>query len=190
MKRTLENNLTIKIAMLTGLMAGIAGMPPTLRAVEASGPAAVSKMLSDAKTQSYRISIDAETLDTYVRQQPDLSWQSHATELNQMREDINAMGKTVSKLLSAKAEAAPWQAVAIDRIVPYLKEIAEDTTAAIEYLDKHQPQPKITGDYKGYIEANADESSHLARLVADYVDYGNSNERSHNLRRTLELPAK
>lgn len=183
-------HLTTKITILAGLVAGISGIVPVLKAVEATGPEAVSKMLSEAKTESYQVSVDADTLDSFVRLQPNVTWQSHADELSRMKENINNLGKTISKLQAAKAQAAPWQATAIDRIVPYLKEIAADTTSAIDYLNKHQVEPKMVGDYKDYIEANADESSHLARLVADYVDYGSSNDRSHNLRNKLELPAK
>jgi hypothetical protein len=184
------NNVRLRIALVAGLLAGIAGIMPVLKAVDLTGPNSVSKMLSDAKTQSYQISVDAETLYAFVRQQPGLPWESHAAELNQMKENINLMGKTLTKLQNAKSQAAPWEAVAIDRIVPYLKEIAADTTAAIEYLNHHQTQPKMVGDYRDYIEANADESSRLARMVADFVDYGKNNERSHKLRDKLELPEK
>jgi len=89
-----------------------------------------------------------------------------------------------------RGQAAPWQVSAIDRIIPYLREIADDTTAAIEYLNKNQSRLANNKEYKDYIEANADTSRELATLVAHFVDYGNHKSRYESLRKSLELPGK
>ena len=107
-----------------------------------------------------------------------------------MREDINTAAKTVAKLVDAKGKAEPWQATAIDRILPFMREIADDTTNAIDYLNKNQAKPLIIGSYKDYIEANSDTCKELASLIANFVDYGNNKNRYESLRKTLELPAK
>jgi hypothetical protein len=122
--------------------------------------------------------------------QPKLNWQTHAAEIERMKSDINAAAKTVGKLNDSKGQAADWQAVAIDRIIPYMKEIADNTTNAIEYLNNNQAKPLTTGDYRDFIEANSDTSRELASMIADFVDYGNSKSRYETLRRKLELPAK
>jgi len=171
--------------MIVSLVAGIVGLSPTL---QAANEESVSKLLAQAKTQSYAISVDATTLEAYTRQ-PTLDWSTHATEINRMRADINAAGQTVTALNDAKAQAAAWQATAIDRIIPYLREIATNTTAAIEFLNKNQMRLK-SAEYKDYIEANSDTSQELASLIAHFVDYGNHKSRYDSLRNTLELPAK
>jgi hypothetical protein len=174
------------IATLASLIAGLA-TTPALKA-DMADSTAVTKLLADAKTQSYAISVDATTLESYTRE--NISWQTHASEINRMKDDINATGKTVAALTSIRSQAAPWQATAIDRIIPYLRELASDTTSAIDFLNKNQSQINIRKEYKDYLEANADTSQELATLVAHFVDYGNHKNRYDSLRKTLELPAK
>lgn len=174
---------TIGITMLAGLVAGMIGMSPALMAADDE---AVSKLLGEAKMQSYAISVDAGVLESYTRETT-LSWVSHALEITRMKNDINAAGKTVASLSAAKAQAAPWQVTAIDRIIPFLREIASNTTAAIEYLNKNQSRLNAK-EYQDYIEANADTSQELSTLIAHFVDYGNHKDRYDSLRNKLELP--
>ncbi len=178
----LQRIYTIRFSTLACLVAGIVGVSPALMADEAS----VSRLLGQAKTQSYGISVDATTLESFTRQ-PNLNWTSHATEVARMKDDINAAAKTVAALNDAKSGAAAWQVTAIDRIIPYLKEIADDTNAAIEYLNKNQTRLKAA-EYKDYIEANSDTSQELATLIAHFVDYGNHKSRYESLKKSLELP--
>jgi len=185
----MKRRYTINFTMLVGLLAGAAGVAPVLNAAEAPESASVSKLFSDAKRQAYAISLDAATLESFTRI-PELSWESHALELDQMKADFSAAGKTVEKLTAERGQAAPWQVTAIDRIVPYLKEIAANTTSAIDYVNKNKSRPLTIGDYKDYLEANADTSRELATLIANFVDYGSSKSRSESLRNKLELPAK
>jgi len=180
----LDKSTKFRIATVAMVMAGFVGVSPALKAADED---AVSKLLGQAKTQSYAISVDATELDSFLRS--NLSWQTHAAELTRMKEDINATGKTVAALVAAKPQAVAWQATAIDRIVPYLKEIAADTTAAIEYLNKNQSR-LTSKEYKDYTEANADTSQELATLISHFVDYGNRKSRYDSLKNTLELPAK
>ena len=182
MESTLEKSTRFRITSLVLLLVG--ALSPALKAADEES---VSKLLAQAKTQSYAISVDATQLDSYLRS--NLSWQTHASELNRMKDDINATGKTVAALVNAKAQAVPWQATAIDRIIPYLKEIAADTTAAIEYLNKNQSRLTMK-EYKDYTEANADTSQELSTLISHFVDYGSHKDRADSLRKTLELPAK
>lgn len=175
--------------MLACLVAGITGISPALKAEDMPDSPAASKLLAEAKTQAFAISVDADTLESYTRE-PTLSWVSHALEITRMKNDINAAGKTVAALDAMKSQAAPWQVTAIDRIIPYLREIADDTTAAIEYLNKNQSRLANNKEYKDYIEANADTSQELATLVAHFVDYGNHKNRYESLKKSLELPGK
>lgn len=179
----------IRFGVLATILAGIAGISPGLKADEQPESQSVSKLLQDAKGQAYAISVDAGILESFMRQ-PQLNWQTHAAEISRMKEDINTAAKTVGKLNDSRGQAAAWQVVAIDRIIPFMKEIADDTTRAIEYLNKNQAKPLTTGDYRDYIEANADTSRELASMIADFVDYGNSKSRYESLRQKLELPAK
>jgi hypothetical protein len=180
----MTNHKTLKITLLGSLIAGIAGLSPAL---QAANEVSVSKLLAQAKLQSYMISVDATTLESYTRSS--LDWTTHAAEITRMKSDINATGATLAALNESKGHAEPWQVTAIDRIVPYLREIATNTTAAIEFLNKNQTRLKSI-EYKDYIEANSDTSQELASLIAHFVDYGNHKSRYEALKNTLELPGK
>jgi hypothetical protein len=187
--KTLKQNYTMKLTTLACLIAGIAGTTPALHAADVPDSMAVSKMLAEAKTQAYAISVDADALESYTRE-PSLSWESHAFEITRMKNDINATAKILTSLTAARAQASPWQVAAIDRIIPFMQEMAADTTAAIEYLNKHHTQLATKKEYTDYIEANADTSRELSTLISHFVDYGNRKSRYDSLRSSLELPAK
>lgn len=181
---------TFQITALACLAASAFAFVPALKAAEAPESASVSKLLQDAKRQAYGISLDADTLSSYMRQ-PNLDWRTHAAEIERMKNDINDEAKTVGKLNDARLQAAPWQVTAIDRIIPLMKELATNTTNAIEFINKNQnTKPLTVGDYKDYLEANADTSKDLASLISDFVDYGSSKTRAESLRQKLELPGK
>jgi len=173
--------------ILPCLVAAFTCLPHPLQAADAPGSPAVSKLLLEAKKQSSLIAADATLLRSYG--QSNLDWTTHGKQITRMRNHINAAAKTVTALDSLKSHAAPWQAVAIGRILPYMREMAEDTTNAIDYINKNQSRLSDK-EYKDYIEANSDMSRELATLVAQFVDYGNSKGNYEKLQQKLEFPGK
>jgi len=145
----------------------------------------VSKLLADAKTQALQLREDAATMEAYTRMTSD--WESHAVVVNQIKEHVNVAGKTLAKLEELRDSASPWQQTAIDRIKPLLKEIAHDTDTVIGFINT-KPTRLFNLEYKDFIEANADNADHLARLVADFVDYGRAKSRLDRLAGKLEIP--
>lgn len=144
----------------------------------------VSKLLSEAKTMAFQIREDASQMESFTRM--NVSWESHAAAIAQVREHVNALGKQVNKLKDARAAASPWQRTAIDRIVPYLDELGGYTSAVIEHISgttRHTPD-----EYKDYLEANADYSSDLAAMISDFVNYGKTKQRMERLSTKLEIP--
>lgn len=94
----------------------------------------VSKLLEDIKSQAADLQRDSDELEAFTRS--DVSWQSYADELERIKERINTIGKTISKLQSLENSASPWQREAIERIIPVAQKLASNTTAAIEHLRK------------------------------------------------------
>jgi hypothetical protein len=148
----------------------------------------VNQLLSDAKAEAYQLSLDASTMESYTRSAT-TTWQSHAVAVMQMKEHVNAAGRTLTKLDDARKSASPWQATAIDRIKPLLKEIASTTENVIGYINKN-PSRLGTPEYRDYIETNSDTASALAGLIGDFVNYGNTRDRLDRLSKKLELPGK
>lgn len=143
----------------------------------------VSKLLSEAKTMAFQLKEDAVTMESYTRME--VSWQSHAAAINQIKEHINALGKQVAKLKAAENTASPWQKIAIGRINPFLDELSGYTTAVIERLNGDRKH--TIADYKDYLEANADYATDLAAMIGDFVDYGNAKDRVEHLGAKLEV---
>jgi hypothetical protein len=127
---------------------------------------------------------DSDTLESYTRS--GVSWPTHAEELNQMKDRINTIGKTISKLQNLRSSASPWQQEAIDRIIPVAEKLASNTTAAIEHLNKN-PLKINEPQYQEYIKSNAETSSHLAALVKDFVEYGKTRTMLEAYERKLEV---
>jgi hypothetical protein len=147
----------------------------------------VAKLLSEAKTMAFQLKEDAVAMEGFTRM--NVSWESHAVAINQIKDHVNALEKQEAKLKDARTEAAPWQKTAIDRIVPYLDELEGYTSAAIERINA-QPKRLFTDDYKDFLEANADYATDLAGMIADFVDYGKTRDRMERLGNKLEIPKR
>ena len=160
---------------------------PALKAAGAPDSEQVNKLLSEAKTQAFQLKEDASTMQSYT--QSSAGWETHSTAVNQMRDHINSTARTLTQLDEGRKNASPWQAAAIDKIRPLLKEIATNTETVIQYINKN-PKRLTSSEYKDYIETNADVTSKLAGLISDYVEYGNTKDRLERLSRRLEVPGK
>ena len=145
----------------------------------------VSQLLEDIKGQAADLQRDSDELESFTRS--DMSWQSHAEELDRIKERINAIGKTISKLHNLRSSASPWQREAIDRIIPVAKKLASNTTAAIEHLNKN-PLRINEPQYQQYLKSNAEAASNLATLVKDFVEYGKTRTTLEAYERKLEVP--
>lgn len=179
----MKNALKVVPVMIALAAAGMILISPTLKAATPDSEQ-VSKLLSDAKTQAFELKEDALTMERFTRLTSD--WGTHSTAVTQMTEHINVVGKTLAKLEELRDGASPWQQTAIDRIRPLLKEIASNTETVIQFINQN-PKRLFTTEYKDYLEANADNADRLSRLVADFVDYGNTKNRLEKLASKLEI---
>lgn len=176
-------NLTTWMGVPAVLLAGFLVTSSTAKAADVQDSEQVSKLLSEAKTMAFQLKEDAATMESYTR--TNVSWESHAVQINQIKEHVNALGRQATKLKDARGSASPWQKEAIDRIDPFLDELAGYTSAIIEHLNGEQKH--TLAEYKDYLEANADYSSDLAAMIADFVDYGNTKQRLDRLAEKLEI---
>jgi hypothetical protein len=165
------------------LFAGLVVPTSTAVAREKHDSEQVSKLLSETKTLAFQVKEDAIAMESFTRM--NVSWESHKVAINQIRDDINALGKQVAKLKAAEDSAAPWQKAAIDRIYPFLDELGGYTAAVIDQINGDQK--RNPADYKDYLEANRDYATDLAAMISDFVDYGNAKDRVENLGTRLEV---
>jgi hypothetical protein len=121
--------------------------------------------------------------------QPAINWASDAAEVTLMKREVAAIVPTMGALNQTRGQASPAQLAAMDRILPVVQEIADNTTKAIDFLAKHQTR-LTSKQYKDYVEQSSDTSNRLASLVSQLVDYESSKTRFDLAKRNLELAAK
>jgi hypothetical protein len=175
--------LTVSILAFTSAL-----LPPALWSITRKPPnAEVAAELDAAKTEAAELARDADDMTELIRS--DVNWQSHAEALNRFKEHVNNMGKIAAKLQQERDEASPWQQQAIDRMIPMLKEIAANTTAAINHLNANHSRP-VSGNYKNYLEQNASTSHELANMISSFEQYDRTRTKLEQLEDRLGLPSR
>ena len=144
----------------------------------------VTQLLEDIKVQAADLQRDSDELESFSRS--NVSWESHAAELEAMKERINKIGQTIQKLQNMRGSASPWQQEAIDRIIPVAQKLASNTTAAIEHLNQ-SPKRLQDPQYKQYLTSNAEAARQLSNMVRDFVDYGKTRNTLERLEKRLEV---
>lgn len=171
---------------LAGIIASavlVIGISPALHA--ADSPDAFLKLLEDAQAQSSQLSLEWKS----CAKQPALDWAGAAPGVTQMKGDLTAVIHTADALDETRGQASPAQLAAMDRIVPVVREIAENTAKAIDFLARNQT--RLTGkQYKDYLDQSSDTSGRLSTLVSQLVDYEGRRAKLDLARRNLELAAK
>lgn len=166
----------IALAALVGVAAFLPGW------TSAYGDSAqVSNLFQQARTSATQLKNDSVLMESYTSSQ--LSWESHARQINQIKEHINRSGEILSELHNAREGAEPWQQDTIDRITPLLEELASNTTSIIDHLnDRKQTWHP---EYTGYLKDNAEVAADLSKLINDSIDYGRAKARVGNLEKSL-----
>ncbi|MCU1298503.1 MAG: hypothetical protein JWO91_2781 [Acidobacteriaceae bacterium] len=156
-------------------------------AVQSDENPQVTQLLEDARGQAAVLSKDADEMEALTRS--DVSWQSHAYMLDKIKEDVNNLGRTAEKLQAARDSASPWQQQAIDRMMPLLKDLAANTTAAINHLRENQIRP-ATGSYTEYLKENTETAHELSNMISSFVQYGEERAKLEKLEQKLEIASK
>jgi hypothetical protein len=146
----------------------------------------VSNMLSETRSLAFQLRNDTAAMESFRRM--NLDPMSHKVAINEIRDQINALGRQVNKLKALEAEAAPWQRTAIQRIDPYLEELGGYTSAIIERLNGDRTHTIV--DYNDYLQANADYASDLYATLTDFAAFGNARGKVEDLGTKLEIPQR
>ena len=134
-------------------------------------------ILSTLEEQAAGVSRDADTVWS-LSQDHHTNWQSHAYYLNNLREDVNSMGRLLAELEEMKPQASAAQQMAIERARPHwspwrLRPAKLSTCSGRRNL--MQPQ------YKETIADLSRQADILYQTVDTIVDYHNADDRLDNL---------
>jgi hypothetical protein len=144
----------------------------------------VTRLLAQARDEAAVLSKDADEMEGLIR--TDVSWQTHAAMLENVKEHVNNLAHTIEKINAARDSASDWQKQAIDRAMPLLKDLAANTTAAINHLNQNQLRP-VSGSYPEYLKENAETAHELSSMISSFVRYGETRAKLDKLEHRLEV---
>jgi len=144
MRRMKEASFVVALALMTsgGLSAASRGnVPRSVTLSSAAGYAGTEgrMLLSQIQDHASAISEEVEPLDMQTRVSEGGGWMESAT-LNEVREDVNTIGKDLNRLEELRTQLEPWEQQEIDRIAPLAVEIADATNDGIRTFNRNQNQ--------------------------------------------------
>lgn len=144
----------------------------------------LTQVLGQARDEAAELARDADEMESLIRN--DVSWQTHAEMLDRVKDHVNNMARIVAKLSDTRASGSDLQEQAVDRILPLLKELATNTTAAINYLNQNKSRP-ISDPYTQYLHDNAETAHQLSSTISSLWEYEKSMTKIAKLKKKLEL---
>lgn len=164
--------ITPYLLVLAALVMGFLMISSTAQAASPAGEDSevITQLFDDVKLEAHQLELDAVTMETFTRSP--LSRESHGAQFNAISEHINKSGELLAKLQNAHHKGSPWQQKAISEIEPLLKELADNTKAAIGHFNERSAPINVSPTYKEYLKSNRVMAKELAALITDYVDYG------------------
>src|SRR5579863_562654 len=94
-------------------------------------------IFEDIHADAARAQYHAEQLQSFALSE-EMSWESHANELAQVRSAINEMGERLCRLETIRRVVAPWQQRTIDRIAATVRLMADNAQDAITFGNNNQ----------------------------------------------------
>lgn len=144
------------------------------RAQAPSDSPVMNNLFTEVKLHSSQVEADAEILESYTRSP--VSWQSHARQLEIIKEHVNNLIRDTSQMSSLREEGSAWQQEAIDRINPLMHEMADHLTASLEHLNA-EPGKVHMQPYRAYVRANFELVHKTHQLISDFADYSEAKAR-------------
>ena len=151
---------------------------PLAQAANKKDPGAT---IQDLEQSAFDAELRADSLSVAYN----LSWQTHSTYLNALRDDINRMGRDLRSLDDRFDSLAPWQKKAVNKVEPMLKDAAANTDHAVDFFNEHRNE-LWSEDYRGYITSLFDESRQIADTLKDYLKYAKAHNQEQQLKEILE----
>ncbi len=138
------------------------------------------KQLKSAATSA---SAEAERLEM-LGLNPEISPESHVVPLMDLRRDVNTMGKRIASLEAQRDSLEPWEKEAVDKVLPLLKDAADNTQNAIEYFNGNRAH-LWTAEHLNYTANVERDSDGIAKTLKTYLQYKDVREAELQLESTV-----
>ena len=120
---------------------------------------AVVQLLFESKNEAIEIKDYAAIMESYTWSE--VTIESRCIVIDRLRDRVDAARLQLAQFEVERATASSWQKTAIDRIAPLLDELASDTQAVIDHLDRPGGLRKFR-EHRELLAANAHEVAELA----------------------------
>lgn len=156
----------------------------TASATKAENPQ-LTQLLADANDEGLELARDAT--DTQMLIRTDDNWVDHALMLDKMKGHVDNLALIIEKLSKAQESGSDLQEQAVEQMLPLVKQLSANTTAAINYLRQSKTRP-TSESYTRYLEKNAETAHQLSSVISSLIDYEKSMTEIERLRSKLEAP--
>ena len=142
----------------------------------------LSQLVADADDEAIELANDADDTQGLIRS--DESWVNHALMMAKVKGHVDNLALIIGKLSDMEKSGSDLQKQAIDQMLPLVKELKANTTAAINYLNQNKDRP-TSPTYTQYLEKNAETAHQLSSMISSLVDYEKSMTEIQRLRSNL-----
>ena len=158
---------------------------PLFAGVTRSDSQELATLLEQASDEARELAIDAQDMQTLIVNDP--NWLTHTLKLAKIKGHVDNMSLIVDKLTRAQKSGSELQEQALERILPLVKELQANTTAAMNYLNQNKDRP-VSDAYKQYLEKNAQTAQQLSSIISALDDYEESMTEINRIRSKLTGP--
>jgi len=171
------------------VMAALVAIVTLLASVTASATKGenpqLTQLLADANDEAFELARDAT--DTQMLIRTDENWVDHALMLEKVKGHVDNLALIIEKLSKAQKSGSDLQEQAVEQMLPLVKQLSANTTAAINYLKQSKTRP-TSETYTRYLEKNAETAHQLSSMISSLIDYEKSMTEIEQLRSKLEAP--
>jgi hypothetical protein len=107
-------------------------------------------------------------------------WETHASQLSQVKERVNLVGAQFKTLQSLRSIAAPWQQETIDRTLPIAAQVAASTSAALNHLNENRTR-LYDPEYVGHLHRIGALSKDMHDIVDTHLKIIEARDRIQTL---------
>jgi len=141
-------------------------------------------VFKDVQNDAQEALYHADQLEGFA-QNGNISWESQAVQLDQVKGDINDIGAKLCRLETIRRVVAPWQQGAIDQIAMDARLMADNAQDAILFGGTHQHELWLA-TYRHNLDNLYNEAKGLTRSADHAVKYASVSKEYRGLRHDLE----
>jgi hypothetical protein len=140
-----SKTLYLSFGVLVGSAMLFAGTPttsngskPTAESYNSTYSKKASQILKQVQDDAYKVRDSAAQLEAEDREPAEIGWRGEANLLNRLRNQVNRMNAHISQLRALEPMIDSQQQATINRILPQMIVVRDETQSAIHFLSHNQ----------------------------------------------------